>query len=122
MSLISQTELRGLQVIAESGMTQTATVLRQIILETDDGQEQVWATVGNDTPCWVFQLTPLAGVLGAISGAVAISQNFAFRCPLGTDVNTGDHVVVEGTTYLVENTSSRSTTAAWLECGCRVLV
>jgi hypothetical protein len=121
MTLISASELAAIQSVALSGMTSTATILTRTTVVTADGQESVWATNGDDVPCWVYQATPLGGTLGAISGAVGISQTFSIRVPIGSDVNSGDHLAVGGLIYNVEQTNDESTYPAWLVCGCRVV-
>lgn len=121
MSLLSTSELAGIQNLAEQGMDSTATILTRITIEDADGQHSEWATVGDDVKCWVYQQTPIGGTLGAIAGAVGISQTFSIRMPIGTPVNSGDHLVVKSLTYLVEQTNDESTVAPWLVCGCRTL-
>lgn len=121
MSLISASELGAIRSLAESGMTSLATILTRITVETADGQESQWATAGLDVPVWVYQATPIGGTLGAVSGAVGISQTFSIRMPVGTVVGSGDHVVVGAVTYLVEQDNSESTYAPWLVLGCRTL-
>lgn len=121
MTLISASELAAIQSLAESGLAGTATILTRITVVTDDGQQTEWATAGLDVPCWVYQQTPIGGTLGAVAGAVGISQTFSIRVPAGTPVATSDHIVVGITTYLVEQTNSESTYAPWLVCGCRTL-
>ena len=122
MTLLSAAELASIQSLAESGMAGTATILTQTTVETVDGQESVWATVGFDVPVWVYQATAVSGTIGALAGGVAISQTFSVRVPVGTAVESGDHLIVDGVTYIVESTSQSSTYRPWLECGCRVLV
>ncbi len=121
MSLLSASELAAIQGIARQGMDSLATILTRITVETDDGQESVWATAGLDVACWVYQATPLGGTLGAISGAVGISQTFSIRMPIGTPVEVADHILVGSVTYVVEQTNVESTIAPWLVAGCRTL-
>jgi hypothetical protein len=121
MSLLTASELGAIQQLAEQGMDSLATILTRSVIETDDGQESVWATSGIDVPCWVYQQTPIGGTLGAVAGAVGISQTFSIRMPIGTAVESGDRIIVGTTDYLVEQTNSESTIAPWLVCGCRTL-
>ena len=121
MSLVSASELAGLKVIAESGMTSRATIQKRATAQTVNGQQSGWTTSATNVPCWVYQATPLGGTLGNIAGAVGISQTFSIRFAVGTDVNSGDHVIVGAVTYLVEQDNSESTISPWLVCGARAL-
>ena len=121
MSLLTTSELGAIQNLAEQGMDSLAVILTRITVETANGQQSEWATSGLDVKCWVYQVTPIGGTLGNIAGSVAISQTFSIRMPIGTPVLAGDHVVVGGTTYVVEQTNSESTIAPWLVLGCRAL-
>ena len=119
MTLTSPAELAAIQSIARSGMTGTATVLTRAVIETDNGQESVWAQVGEDVECWVYESTPGGATLGAIAGALGISEIFSIRVPIGTSVFSGDHLIVNAKTFNVEHTNSDSTYPAWFECSCR---
>lgn len=121
MSLISPAELAEIQSIARSGMTSTATILVRSTLVTDDGQESVWATSGDDVPCWVHQITPDAGTLSGISGAVGISQTVNIRVPVTTVVTPGDRIAVGSTVYDVQSMNDSDTYPAFLEVACRVI-
>lgn len=121
MSLISPSELAAIQSLAESGMTSRATILTQSVVATDDGQENVWATSALDVPCWVHYVTGVAQTLGALAGGVEISQTFAIRLPVGTEVNPADHIVVGSVTYVVDNVGTGATIGPWLVAGCRTL-
>lgn len=121
MSLISATELAAIQSLAESGMTSSATILTRATVETDDGQESVWATSATNVPCWVHHATPTSATLGALAGGVEIAQTFAIRFAVGTEVYPADHIVVGSVTYVVESTNISATVAPWLVCGCRTL-
>lgn len=119
MSLLSDSELAAVQFVAESGMIQSATILRRARVTTDDGQETDWHQIATGIPCWIHEITPQTGILGALAGVVSISEVFSVRVPAGTDCHSGDQVIVLGQTYQVEHTSDESTYVAWLELSCR---
>lgn len=121
MPLLTASELGAIQNLAEQGMDSLGTILKRIVIETDDGQQSEWATSGDSVKCWVYQQTPIGGTLGAVAGAVGISQTFSIRMPVGTDVDSGDEIAVGSTIYLVEQTNVESTIVPWLVCGCRTL-
>lgn len=121
MSLLTAAELGAIQGLAEEGMESSATILTRATVETSDGQESVWATSALDVACWVYQQTPIGGTLGAVAGAVAISQTFSIRFPIGTAVESGDEIIVGAVTYLAEQTNAESTIAPWLVVGARTL-
>lgn len=121
MTLISAAELDSVQSVARSGMSGTATLLTRAAIETEDGQESVWAQNGNEVPCWVQELTPLSGTVGAISGAVALAEQFSIRLPIGSPVRAGDEIAVGSTIYNVQSTNADSTYPVWLNCACRLI-
>lgn len=121
MTLISASELAAIQGVAESGMEGTATILTRITVQTADGQESQWATNGSDVPCWVYEVTPITGTLGAIAGAVGLSETFSIRVPVGSEVFAGDHLAVSAVIYNVESTNAQSSYKPWLICACRAV-
>lgn len=121
MTLISPSELAAIQSLAESGMAATATVLRRVTVQTDNGQESQWATVGTDMACWIKQITGDASTLGSIAGGVGIAQLVNIRFAAGSDVLTGDRVVVGATTYDAQAANDSDTYPAYLEMACRVI-
>ena len=120
MSLLSAAELGAIQSVAQSGMTTTATILTRATVETDDGQESVWADAG-DTVCWVRQILGDSSTLGAVSGAVASAQLVNVRVPIGTVIAGGDHLGIDGDLYTVEAGNQSDTYPAWWEFACRLL-
>ena len=114
-------ELLEIQSVAQSGMTGTATILRRVVVETADGQESVWATNGKDVPCWVYEQTGAGMTLGALSGVVAIAEQFSVRVPLGSDVYAGDQLAVGAVIYSVQTTNAQDSFPAWLNCACRAI-
>jgi hypothetical protein len=102
-------------------MTSIAAILTRATVETDDGQESVWATSALDVPCWVYEATPLSGMLGAIAGAVGISETFSIRLPIGTAVLSGDQIAVNGKEYAVQSVNADDTYPAWLKASARLI-
>jgi len=122
MSLLSASELGAIRAVAESGMIETAAILTRSVIETDDGQESVWATSGLDVPCWVYEVTPVSKTLGALAGVVDLVEIFSIRVKAGTEVHSGDRVAVNGQIFDVQHTSDESTYEPWLDLACRKAV
>lgn len=121
MSLISQSELAALQGIAAAGMVSTCTINRRTTTQTADGQESAYAPLATGVSCWIKELTPISGTLGAIAGAVGISEQFSIRFRAGTDILGGDQIVSGGKTYTVESTDSDDSYPIWVDCACRLI-
>ena len=121
MTLLTAGELAEIQSLAQSGMASTATILTRTVIETDDGLESVWATNGDDVPCWVYEATAPTATLGAIAGAVGISEVFKVRLPVGSDAHSGDRLAISAVVYDIQHTNSDDTYPAWLECACRMV-
>lgn len=120
MTLITASELGALQAIAESGMTMSATVLVRSVIETDDGQENVWAT-GDTLDAWLYEITAMTGTLSSIAGAVGINETFSLRVPVGSNIHSGDHVAIGPDIYNVQHTNEQSTYKAWLICALKLV-
>lgn len=119
MSLLSAAELAEVRALAESGMAGTAMILTRITIETDDGTESQWATVGDEVPCWVKEVASNAATLGAISGAVGIAEPFSIRLPYGSQAFSGDKLAVGSQVYLIQHANNEDTYGPWLMCACR---
>lgn len=121
MSLLLPSELLEIQSLANSGMASTATILTRAVIETADGQESVWAQVGDEVPCWVKQLLGDSSTLGNIAGAVGIAQLVNIRFAIGTQVFSGDRIVVGSTIYDAQASNDSDTYPAFLEMACRTI-
>lgn len=121
MTLLEPSELFEIRGLAESGMASTATILTRAVVETEDGQESVWATVGDDVACWVRQITGDASTLGNIAGAVGISQLVNIRMPIGTEVSSGDRIAIGSTIYDAQAANIDDTYGVWVEMACRTI-
>lgn len=121
MSLLLPSELLEIQSLANSGMASTATILTRAVIETADGQENVWATVGEDVSCWVKQITGDSQTLGNIAGAVGIAQLVNIRFAVGTPVSSGDRIAIGSTIYDAQAANTDDTFGVWLEMACRTI-
>lgn len=124
MTLISPAELAAIQEIGLSGLTSSCTVYKRETQATADGQQNMWVA-GPTVPCWVYEITPTTVVLDPVDGAASLAQIFHVRVPMGTDVGSGDRLVLSsfpGSTYIVQNTNNDGTYPVWLDCAVRRLV
>jgi hypothetical protein len=120
MALVSDSEMAALRGLAESGMVTEVTILVRATVVTDDGQENVWAT-GDTVNGWLYEVTPMGTALGAIAGAVGITETFSLRVPVGTAVNSGDHVAIGSTIYTVQHTNADNTYSPWVVMSVKVV-
>lgn len=121
MNLLDPAELAQVQALAQSGMSGTATILVRSVVVTDDGQESVWATSGDDVVCWVREMISQGADLGAIAGAVGIGILVSIRVPVGTAVASGDRIAVGSTIYDVQHSNQEDTYPVWVNCICRTI-
>ena len=124
MTLISPSELAAIQDLGLSGLTSTCTVYHRSTEVTANGQQNIW-TAGATIPCWVYEITPTTVMLGTIDGAASLSQVFHVRVPMGSNVDSGDQLVLStfpGNTYIVQNTNNDGTYPVWLDCAVRRVV
>lgn len=121
MPLLTTSQMNAIRAVAESGMTTRCSILTRAIVQTDDGQESVWATTYTDVPCWVYQSPGPGGDLGEIAGAVAISEPLIIRVSVTTNVNSGDMIAINSLIYNVQYTNADSTYSPWIACAVRVI-
>lgn len=118
MVLISDSELVALRGVAESGMTTTAYVYRRTKETTASGQQSIWpATPTSTIKGWMFsEPTP---VIGLNAGEMALVNTYRWFCPVGTDILSGDKLVVGGNEFMVSDTTGESTWLPLLRCSLR---
>lgn len=118
MTLISTSELAGLREIAESGMATPATLQRRVSVSDADGQHSAWADLGTITG-WLFSTpTPLITVN---AGEQVLVNTYRWFCPVGTDIRSGDKLLITGSEYTVSDTTGESTWLPLLRCSLRRL-
>lgn len=119
MSLLSPSELGALQEVAESAMGTAAIIYKRTVQQTDDGAKNVW-TAG--TTVYGMLYSEPQPLISDVSGVVGIVDILKFRVPVGTAVTSGDHLLIAGNTYTVEDADEDSTYLPWLRLSLRRLV
>jgi hypothetical protein len=116
MTLISASELAALRGVAELGMVTPASVYRKQNVEDENGQHSEW-TLQSTVQGWLYsEPTP---ILTINAGQLADVNTVRFFCPVGSDVQTGDKLVVSGSEYTVSDTNSEGTWLPLLRCSLR---
>ena len=118
MTLISASELEGLRQVAESGMTTPATLQRRQNVSDADGQHSTWTSIGTITGWLYSQPTPMITVN---AGQQVLVNTYRWFCPVGTDIRSGDKLIVGGSEYTVSDTTGESTWLPLLRCSLRRL-
>ena len=114
--LVSDAEMAGLRAVAEQGMQTSGSVYRRATVQTDDGQQSQY-TLNGTIMGWLYS-TP-SPVLTMVSGEVALVNTYRWFCPVGTDILSGDHLVIGSNTFIVSDTTSESTWLPLLRCSLR---
>jgi len=110
MFLINPDELLAIQDLAESGMISTVGVYKQTIVQTDDGQETVYPSSPSfSVQGWLYNQTGTGGTISVLDGGGGIAQQIRLIVPVGTDIISGDKVVVSGEAYFCQYTTAGDT-------------
>ena len=118
MTLISDSELAGLREIAETGMATPATLRRRQTVIDGDGRHSAWVDLGTING-WLYSVpTPLIIVN---AGEQALVNTYRWFCPVGTDIRSGDKLIIGGSEYTVSDTTLESTWLPLLRCSLRRL-
>ena len=112
----SVSEMAELQGIAAMGMQTPIDIWKRTTVETENGQADSWA-YASSTLCWIYS-TPTPTIT-LISGAMGLLNLYRVFLPVEADINSGDHAVIGGATYIVEDTIAESTWKPLLRCSFR---
>ena len=116
MSLLSDSEISALRSVAESAMSTAATIMKRSIEQTDDGDRDIWTATTTVYGMLYSEPQPLINVISGVMGIVDVLK---FRLPVGTAVTSGDHLLIAGLTYTVEDADEDSTYLPWLRLSLR---
>jgi hypothetical protein len=116
--LLSDSEMAALRGVAEQTMQTSVRLMVRRNEQTADGQRSVW-TYTSTVKGWVHGTpTPTIDQVGGLMATVNLYRVFL---PVGTAIAPGDHVVIGGDTYTVEDTTAEDTWRALLDCSMRRL-
>ncbi len=119
--LLSAAQLTSIQALGESGMTTTVEIYPSVYdtgLDLNDdpyGSSLEFATTASDTvKGWLVGTWALQR--DAQLGDVNSTTLYHLRLPVGTSIQPGWLVKVEGREYLVEDSGTDQTWPEWLTC------
>ena len=108
MPLVSGTQIAALRNVAYNGLDDVASaILRSVQVENDFGSEDAWATVELDAPCWLREMSSTN--VGSMASRLVTTGTYRCHFEAGTDIQPGDHVVINGATYDVQGTNAENT-------------
>ena len=103
MTLVSPSELAALRVVAESSFPTDVTIYRYTRATTAEGSVQSW-TQRTTVKGWLKEeTTPPVGEVGGVQATVPV---YRLNVPVGTDIEAGDRVRIEGATYEVNDVNT----------------
>ncbi len=108
MTLISATEIAALRGVVESGMESTVVIKRLTTSEADFGDATAFTTVAT-VKGWLREITTVAAGIGEVGGVTAVAETHRLFVPVGTDLRSGDIVLVNGESFRVQHTDASST-------------
>jgi hypothetical protein len=126
MSLLSTGQLTALRKVAEQGMVTSVEILRRSE-GTPDPSNDYGDDVLDYTETKTSRRSQVKGWLysnpansqDVDSGSVVTVNNYILRVPVGTDILTGDGVVIAGEQYTVTDTTRENTWKALVTCNLR---
>lgn len=116
--LISDAEMVSLRDVAALGMQTPVSIYKRATNVTADGQQSGWATTAASTVNgWLYSSpTPQISIVGAEE---ALVNTYRLFVPVGTDIESGDHVVIGGAMFTCSDTNVESTHLPLLRCSLR---
>lgn len=97
---------KRLRRVTGSMFAHTGDIYRHITVASDFGMSEQWVHVGT-SPCWVRQMNNPD--LKVDYGGIYTLGIFRVLMPWGTNITVGDRLIVNGSTYLVQNTNVEDT-------------
>lgn len=118
VALLSASQLGALQTVAKLGMTDTITIQRQALADSDYADDEVatYSTVGTSI-AWL-RSTPTA-VAVADTGALITANTYRLLVPTGTDIRARDQILHGSDAYIVTDTTVESTWKVYLTVSLR---
>ena len=112
--------------VSRLGMIEDVELLRRTPVasdpSTDYGDDMIdFIETGDARRHWVkgwIYSTP-SEVQQVDTGAVITINTYVFRCPIGTDIEPGDELVINGHDYIVSDTTAENTWATHILCNLR---
>jgi len=113
-------ELANLRSLAEMGMQSDVTIKKRTPITSESAPENVYGDDGvthvesaiyseANVKGWLYS-TP-SPVITVVGGVMALVNTYRLFVPVGTNIESGDHVVIDGNEFIVSDTVAEST---WL--------
>lgn len=126
MNLISSNQLGAIQRVSERGMSTEVEIFRRGPADLPPPQDDYGDDVEYEETT-ESTTTVVRGWLRSIptqeqdvdSGAIVTTNSWVLRVPVGTDIQTGDEVRIDGSEYTVQGTDSDNTLLPFITCDLR---
>jgi len=115
MPLISASQLAHVQKVVELGMVTDVTIVNHTTADSpfsDDEYVQEATSSRQTLKGWLREVP--AGTIDVVSGVMANTGVYRLFLPVGTNINNGDRVIVNGEEFVVQDTNADSTYQATL--------
>ena len=110
MPLVSESQLKSLRSVVELGMVTDVTIVNATQVDnpySDDEYVQEAEGARQTVKGWLREVP--AGTIDVVSGVMANTGMYRLFLPLGTVINNGDRVFVNGEQFVVQDTNQDST-------------
>ena len=117
MSLLSDSAMAALREVAELGMVTDVTILDLVNSESATGSTSTWVARPATVRGWLH--SEVSPVITLVSGKQVLVNTYRLFLPVGTDIATGDRVLIGGERFVVSDTTGESTWQAMLTVSLR---
>lgn len=104
--LVSPAQLAGLRAVGARGFDTEVIIMRTLQTETPFGSDDVWATV-DIVDGWLREMSNTK--VGETVYVLSSTGTYRLHLPVGTDIVSGDEVIVDDGTYSVQNVNTENT-------------
>lgn len=119
MALVTDSQMASLRTVIESGMVTEVTIFNRNRADNAYGDEQTETWPGDGVVVQGWLRTVPEGTIDVVSGVMADVAIFRLFVPVGTNVNNGDRVDIDGRRFIVTDTNKESTYQTALKCSLR---
>lgn len=119
MPLVSTAQLNALRSLVEEGMETWVDIYPKVEVETPSDTSVEWPTKSQTLKGWLR--SDPANRFAVDVGVTEAQAPFRLLLPVGTEIHSGDRVVISGDTYTVVDTNVENTLKVSLRCWLRKL-
>lgn len=109
VKLVSDAQMARLRTVAELGMQSTVVIHKRTWGDTNPYTDDEVVTSETTTTIKGWLRSTPAGDIRSMNGMQAVVSSHRLFVPVGTDIASGDKVVVDGAEFTVQDTSVEST-------------